>query len=140
VPNSVICGKNEHLRKVRRLSFFTRFYRPQPPALCLMRRVCGTYSRRIFSLPLRCPIVGDSSLIESAWISIHQSRLVYHVDQLRAGFASRTGRKCDTCKALEFSTLWFGTRRSKVQILSPRPLSPLFSLGYSLCRCCLQNL
>lgn len=46
-------------------------------------------------------------------------RLVYHVDQLRAGFASRTGRKCDTCKALEFSTLWFGTRRLKVQILSP---------------------
>src|ERR1700722_12379416 len=48
--------------------------------------------------------------------------LVDHVDQLRAGFASWTGRKCDTCKALEFSTFWFGTRRLKVQILSPRPL------------------
>ena len=44
------------------------------------------------------------------------------VDQLRAGFGSSTGRKCDTCKALEVSTPWFGTRRSKVQILSPRPL------------------
>jgi hypothetical protein len=38
---------------------------------------------------------------------------------------------------LTFSTSvrWFETRRSKVQILSPRPLSPLFSLAYSL-RCC----
>ncbi len=35
--------------------------------------------------------------------------VVYHVDQLKAGFVSRTDRKCDTYKALEFSTLWFGT-------------------------------
>ena len=53
----------------------------------------------------------------------HRKLSVYHVDQLGAGLASLTGRKCDTCKALEFSTLWFGTRRSKVQILSPRPLT-----------------
>jgi len=52
--------------------------------------------------------------------------LVYHVDQLRAGFVSRTGRKCDTCKTLDFSTLWFGTRRSKVQILSPASISTAF--------------
>jgi integrase len=37
---------------------------------------------------------------------------VYHVDQLRAGFKRSAGRKCDTCKALEFSTFWFGTRSS----------------------------
>jgi len=30
--------------------------------------------------------------------------VVYHVDQLREGFASRAGRKCDTCKALGIST------------------------------------
>jgi hypothetical protein len=33
--------------------------------------------------------------------------------------------KCGTHKALDFSTLWFGTRRSKVQMLSARPLFPL---------------
>jgi hypothetical protein len=49
--------------------------------------------------------------------------VVYHVDQLREGFTSRAGRKCDTRKALGISTSWFGTRRLKVQILSPRPLN-----------------
>jgi hypothetical protein len=48
--------------------------------------------------------------------------LVYHVDQLKVGFGAYSRRKCDTSKTLEFSTLWFGTRKSKVQILSARPL------------------
>jgi hypothetical protein len=34
---------------------------------------------------------------------------------------------CDSDKALDFSTLWFGTRRSMVQIHSPRPL---FSIAF----------
>src|SRR5438309_7451381 len=84
----------------------------------------------------KCPLIPSWTLIDvpttgSILIYSHfvqtvltsRLRLVYHVDQLRAGFVSRTERKCDTCKTLEFSTLWFGTRRSKVQILSPRPLS-----------------
>jgi len=53
------------------------------------------------------------------------------VDQLRAGFGSSTGRKCDTCKALEVSTPWFGTRRSKVQILSPDHSQNASRLGRS---------
>jgi hypothetical protein len=34
------------------------------------------------------------------------------VDQLRQDFWGDGARKCDTCKALDFSTLRFGTRRS----------------------------
>jgi hypothetical protein len=52
---------------------------------------------------------------------------VYHVDQLRQSFLSGAVCKCGTHKALDFSTLRFGTRRSKVQILSPRPLSSSLS-------------
>ncbi len=44
---------------------------------------------------------------------------VYHVYQLRAGFGAKPKRKCDTHKALDFPTFWFGTRRSVVQIHSP---------------------
>jgi|SRR6267378_117962 len=43
------------------------------------------------------------------------------VDQLRQDFWGGAACKCDTHKALDFSTFWFGTRRSMVQIHSPRP-------------------
>ena len=68
---------------------------------------------------------GAHNIWDPLWFTpeaAERSELVDHVDQLRAGFAVQSGRKCDTCKALEISTTWFGTRRSKVQILSPRPL------------------
>jgi len=61
--------------------------------------------------------------------SLFANYSVDHVDQLRAGSGAPSGRKCDTCKALEFSTPWFGTRRSKVQILWPRPLQTF--IGYA---------
>jgi len=41
------------------------------------------------------------------------------VDQLRQDFGGDGSRKCDTHKALDFSTLRFGTTGSEVQILSP---------------------
>src|SRR5260370_31999009 len=44
------------------------------------------------------------------------------VDQLRQDFWGGAVCKCDTHKALDFPTFWFGTRRSMVQIHSPRPL------------------
>jgi hypothetical protein len=47
--------------------------------------------------------------------------IVYHVDQLRQGSGRDAVCKCGTHKALDFSTLRFGTRRSMVQIHSPRP-------------------
>ena len=47
---------------------------------------------------------------------------VDHVDQLRQKFWGEAVCKCGTYKALDFSTLRFGTRRSMVQIHSPRPL------------------
>jgi hypothetical protein len=40
------------------------------------------------------------------------------VDELRQDFWGDGGRKCDTCKALDFPTRRFGTRRSMVQLLS----------------------
>jgi len=55
--------------------------------------------------------------------SVFSNGHVYHVDQLTADFVERASRKCDTRKALEISTAWFGTRRSMVQIHSPRPLT-----------------
>jgi len=48
-------------------------------------------------------------------------QFVYSVYQLRQDFLVFGFCKCDTHKALDFSTLWFGTRRSMVQIHSPRP-------------------
>jgi hypothetical protein len=62
---------------------------------------------------------------------------VYHVDQLKAGFVSRTGRKCDTCKALA-SNMVFG----ELAVLAGHPIlyreliwlavaAPLF--GVALC-------
>ena len=51
------------------------------------------------------------------------------MDQVRQDFGGGRARKCDTHKALEFPPLWFGTRRSVVQIHSPRPLQhPTFHL------------
>jgi hypothetical protein len=47
---------------------------------------------------------------------------VDHVDQLRQGFWGGSACKCGTHKALDFSPLQFGTRRSVVQIHSPRPI------------------
>ena len=44
------------------------------------------------------------------------------VDQLRQDFECVGARKCDTHKALDSPTFRFGTRRSVVQIHSPRPL------------------
>ena len=44
------------------------------------------------------------------------------VDQLRQDFWGGAVCKCDTHKALDFPTFWFGTRRSMVQIHSPRPI------------------
>src|SRR5216684_7710869 len=41
---------------------------------------------------------------------------------IEAGFLGGAACKCDTHKALDFPTFWFGTRRSMVQIHSPRPL------------------
>ena len=50
--------------------------------------------------------------------------IVDHCGPTEAEFWDDGACKCDTHKALGFSTLRFGTRRSKVQILSPRPLFP----------------
>src|SRR5260370_13527268 len=47
------------------------------------------------------------------------------VDQLRQAFWGGAVCKCDTHKALDFPTFWFGTRRSMVQIHSPRPFFSL---------------
>ena len=54
----------------------------------LIGQLCATASCTLY-YPFRSAAVSDS--------------LVYHVDQLRAGFEGSTGRKCDTCKALENS-------------------------------------
>jgi len=53
------------------------------------------------------------------------------VDQLRSGFLGDGACKCDTRKALDFSTLQFGTRRSMVQIHSPRPFLRTNNLPYT---------
>jgi hypothetical protein len=55
------------------------------------------------------------------WHSPHASdaATVYHVYELRAGFGGRSGRKCDTSKALDFPTHWFGTRRSGFKSTRP---------------------
>ena len=50
------------------------------------------------------------------------SRCGPNVDQLRQDFGVVAACKCGTHKALDFLTLRFGTRRSVVQIHSPRPL------------------
>src|SRR5713226_3482442 len=50
---------------------------------------------------------------------------------IEAGFLGGAACKCDTHKALDFPTFWFGTRRSVVQIHSPRPFSLLESLSYA---------
>jgi hypothetical protein len=43
------------------------------------------------------------------------------MDQLRQEFGGDGACECDTREALDFSTLRFGTRRTVVQIHSPRP-------------------
>ena len=55
------------------------------------------------------------------------------VDQLRQGFWGDEVCRCNTRKALDFSTSRFGTRRSMVQIHSPRPI---FSITYRTGLCC----
>jgi len=52
------------------------------------------------------------------------------VDQLRQDFWGGAVCKCDTHKALDFSTFWFGTRRSMVQIHSPRSHIQLLQVAF----------
>src|SRR6516225_4110784 len=49
------------------------------------------------------------------------------------GILEGEGRICDTGKALDFPPLWFGTRRSVVQIHSPRPLKTLSLIALQRC-------